>query len=237
MKPYRLINSFELNQFQERFAHALERWNEQYSFYPLSLHVSLLDKDSKITQKSFIESGAYHPIARIDEDYHSLLNYVLFGEDEPSFNATSDELILVLLTQLLSSAPCSFNDQINDSSSWIYPGSTCLLVVFSCEQQQVHCFLNPDWVYHLLAADKRKSLKAVHPLDEALAEESLALNLELNAMKIPFKQLIDLQVGDVLLTDHKINQALPLMQEQRRIASAELGHISEHKSLLLKEFA
>jgi hypothetical protein len=235
MKPYRLINSVELEQIQARFRQSLATWNEQYSLHPLSLQVSIPDKDYIITQNGLIDSGTYQPIMLIDEGHQSLINYALFGVLDDDFNATSDKLMLHLFTQMLHSAPCAMSSN-QVPTDWIYPGSTCLLLTFSCEQHALLCLLNPEWVYHLLSADKHRKPKALHTLDEALAYKQLTLSLELDAINIPFKQLMELQLGDVLVTDHKLAQPLNLIHEQKHVASTELGQQSEYKSVLLKEF-
>ena len=236
MKPYRLINSVELSQIQTRFTQSLAVWNEQYSLYPLSLKVSIPDKDDQSTPNTLISSGSYQPIMRMTEAHYNLFNHALFGVPDADFNATSDELMLELFTQLLHSASCDFTTQNNEDSDWLYPGSTCLLLTFSCEPLSLRCLLNPEWVYHLLSADKRKSPQALHTLDEALAEQQLTLSLELDSFNIPFKQLMDLQLGDVLVTDHKLTQPLTLNYGQKQLATTELGQLSDHKSVLLKEF-
>ena len=236
MKPYRLINSVELKLIQERLAQSLSAWNEQYSLHPLSLQVSIPDKDAQITQSGLISSGLYQTIACVEENDYSLMNYALFGEQDSCFNATSEALFLNLLTQLLHCAPCSISPKKREAVDWLYPGTTCLLITFHCDQKTLSCFLNPEWVYHLLNADKRKSHQPLHTLDEALAEQKLDLTVELDSITIPFKELMVLQIGDVLVTDHKLTQPLALIHEQKQLASSELGQLSNYKSVLLKEF-
>jgi len=234
MKPYRLINTLELNQFNTNFFNTIDYWNQQYSLHPLTLNVSIPTKEFIKTQTWFVEDNQGQLLACISNDVHQFLNYSLFGEEDSCFNSCSEELFMLLLSQAFNTDFCLLN-KINKEVDWLYPGSTCLLVHLYCNASSISMLLNPDWVYQNLPL-ATKTNPGITPLEDGLAEKSLILSLELSSMSIPIKQLMDLQIGDVIATDHGCSRPMQLAHKRKTFATAELGKTLENKSVIIKEF-
>jgi hypothetical protein len=235
MRPYRFINTFELNQINKRFQQIIEHWNNDFSLHPIHLAVRLPSLYEAENIRWSISNSLFQPLAVSNTKIHELLNYCLFGELNSYFDQLSDELFLSLMSQLLNSDSCFYErlDQVN--YDWIYQGSPCLLVQLNCQSHQLALLLNPSWVHKNLLPLSTKQ-PTTYVLEELLGKKLLTMRAELNPMKIPFNQLVDLQIGDVLLTDHGINQPIRLLQKEKPFASADLGQMLENKSLFIKEF-
>lgn len=235
MKPYRLINSFELTQLSNQFKNTMKEWNQEYSLHPINLELSLPDKEEAVHSIWSVTDDSFQPIALLNHTIHKLMNYSLFGEQSHAFNSVSEELFLLLLNQLLSCDDCSLKKGYQETPHWIYPGSTCLVLRINCGDLELTILLNPEWVYQALPAAK-KIMQPLRALEEVVVHESLRLEATLNPVAIQVKQLMELQVGDVLVTDHELYRPLSLIRQQQEFAQVELGQALNNKSILIKEF-
>lgn len=231
IKPFRLINSVELKMLEQHFSLLLLDWNKQYSLMPLTLKRVLPAKEYCSPQLKCVVD--HDPLALIDEHYLTLVNQALFGENSSCFNPASQELFCTLLNQFFKVNQCSIHHCSNEIPDWFYPGSTCLLLIISCNNTDFTLVLNPTWVYQNLPQKKRQG-KMAHTFDEALSEQKINLNLELTPFSLPLQQLINLEVGDVLVTDHPITTSVRLMHKEKLLAQAELGQSLPCKSIVLK---
>jgi hypothetical protein len=234
MNPYRLINSVELGQLYTQFSAPLDYWNQQYCLHPLTLKISIPTEEYINSHTCYVEGNDGQLLACISDDFYRVINYSLFGQEDSCFNSCSEELFILLLKQLFTTDSYLLNSR-KQEVNWLYPGSTCLLVTLHCHSSSILMLLNPTWVHQNLALHK-KCERGIISLDEALGEESLTLNLELCSMNLSIKQLVDLQIGDLISTDHKQTSPLQLMHEKKTYATAELGKKDDNKSIIIKEF-
>lgn len=255
MKPYRLVNSTELQQISQHCTAVLDEWNKYYSLNPISLSVSLPAKDGLITlshsecsegspsigavsydRRSLTTFGMVgEPLLLMEGCHSTLMNHCLFGEDQPCFNSSSEALLLVLLNQLLSTEHTTLQANIATAQDWIYPGSTCLLLTLTCVSYQINLLLHPDWVYRFLPGIKTTANRLCS-LNEVVAAEEVTLELTLIPMNLPLHQLMNMQIGDVLVSDHAIHSPVALAHQKQALAQTELGQFCHYKSIQLKEF-
>ena len=233
MKAYRLINAFELNQLREEFKQTITEWNDQYSYLPLSIELKLPSKEYN-TDHLLELYQTNSAIAFIKDSYHELINHSLFGEHHSCFNEVSEELFLRLLQQLLKTETSNLKHENQNKPSWIYPGSTCLILELKCKTYQVSLILNPEWVYQYLALNKNSNQKLCS-LDRALSNEQISLSIVLIPLRLTMNELMNLQIGDVISSDHPITKQVNLQHQEQLLAYAELGQSSNHKSIILKE--
>ena len=73
-------------------------------------------------------------------------------------------------------------------------------------------------------------------LESGLAENELELELQLMPMNLPINQLLELVIGDVIISDHQGASLIKIGQGKAGFASAELGQQRTFKSIILKEF-
>lgn len=231
MKPYRLINASELQALNQHFSQVVADWNEEYALMPLSLQLSLPQKDYKVLKTLRLQEPS-DDLAMVSGDYLTVLNYALFNCDKPCFHATSQKLGLSLLGALCQSELCTLQQNIGKVPDWFYAGSTSLLLSLSCTQSHFSLALNPNWVYQQLP--QQKTLATLDSVDEALAKHTLKLGVELLPSKLSIKNLAGMQVGDILTTNHPLSTPLNLTRNNELLAQAELGHSAHHKSIVLK---
>jgi flagellar motor switch/type III secretory pathway protein FliN len=242
MRPYRLINFQEMNELKQHFSQVLQDWNHAYALTPFVCHLATLPKDYEVPQSLNIIADK-QSLALIGEHYLALTNQILFGENKPCFNTASQELIRVLLSNLLKREQGTLNETKLPTPDWFYKGSTSLLLTLNNSTSPntgeksalntITIILSPDWVYQSLPPNKLRE-NSCASLDEALADRVLNLNLELDPLRLPINQLLNIQIGDVIATDHPIKSALRLTQNEQLIAEAELGKSAFHKSIVLK---
>lgn len=231
MKPYRLINPFELKTLTARCQKVLSDWNATYGFYPLSITMTLLPKAFSLEDKLMISSDS-KPLALIDSNYLSTFNFILFGSQASCFNASSEALADLLFHPLFKVQSCSIQKEA--VPDWCYEGSTSLLLNLEAQGNKISLVLNPDWVYQQLPAAKNKEKPLITQIETAIEDESVSLNVELNPISLAVNELMDLQVGDVISLEHPLNTPLRLTERQTLIAHGELGLTNHHKSILLK---
>lgn len=234
MKPYRLINSAQLDKLYALFADTLELWNQNYSLHPVTLGISVPTPNNVNTYCYYVKDAQEQILACIPDDYYHLLNQALFGEQDDAYKPCSEELFLRLLAELFHTEACSMQT-VDKQLSWLYPGSAAVVLHFSCTSSTCSILVNPAWVHQALPL-KKKQQQNLSSLDEALAKKNLRLSVELDSMTISLQQLLDLQIGDVIKTDHQCSDRLRLVYEQKTYATTELGALATTKSIIIKEF-
>ncbi|MBL7479145.1 FliM/FliN family flagellar motor C-terminal domain-containing protein [Legionella bononiensis] len=232
IKPYRLINAFELQELSRQCLRALESWNSLYTLHPVTMDLHVPPKEYSPGEGYSIKENE-STLACIETHYLTVLNQALFGKDTPCFNSVSQELFTVFIHQLLKVNECAIDSETCSTHGWFYRGSTSLLLRISCCTTEFTIILHPNWVYQNLPQPNNKGTQTVS-LDEALADQRLALNLELYPLTLPLHQLITLSVGDVIATDHPISASMSLTQNHQLVARADLGQSDHFKSIILK---
>jgi Type III flagellar switch regulator (C-ring) FliN C-term len=232
MKPFRLINTLELEQLKQGFTPVLNEWNKTYCRIPLTLELALPTKDNHLSSTIIIQDNGID-LARIDSDYLNTFKEALFGTYSACFNAASEALSHRLIAQFFKTQSCHLQPKLTNYLEWFYPGSSAVLLILSCHKAHLSMLLNPDWVLQQLPRKHRATTK-LHSLDEALAKEVFDLDLELIPSTLSVKNLASMQVGDVLTTRHPLNTPLRVMQNNQFFSEAELGKSSHYKSIVLK---
>lgn len=232
MKPYRLINALELKQLAQDILMITSEWNEEYAWTPCVSSLSLPEKEFK-PQAAYHLTAGQELLAVIETDFQSVFKPCLFADESSCFDAVTEHLFLVLCKRLLATEELTLSPSTKTIDEWLYPGSTCLVLSLAVAQRQCRLIINPQWVYQRLpqATPAKASLVS---LDEALAHQSVTLQVMLESLTLPLKQILNLQPGDVIACDHGLDTPLKLMQGQQHIAQAELGKTADHKSIILK---
>ena len=73
MKPYRLINSAQLDKLYALFADTLELWNQNYSLHPVTLGISVPTPNNVNTYCYYVKDAQEQILACIPDDYYHLL--------------------------------------------------------------------------------------------------------------------------------------------------------------------
>ncbi|KTD35295.1 Surface presentation of antigens (SPOA) [Legionella moravica] len=231
-KPFRLINSFELQELSRQLLGVINDWNTRYSLNPVTMELHLPPKECSPFEGYLIQDNA-STLACIDVHYLSTLNQALFGKDSPCFNSVSEELFSVLIQQILKVDACTVDTKTCSVNKWFYRGSTSLLLRLTCNANQFTLVLHPDWVYQILPKWNSRSTKPI-ALEEALSDQQIKFTLELDPITLPLHQLMSLSSGDVIATDHPTCTPVSLTHNHQLIARAELGKSAEYKSISLK---
>lgn len=236
MKPYRLINTLELQELKTYIDKVLMQWNAAYSIAPLCAgNLEGCQETPACADASLVQQDD-QVLALIDGNYTKTIIHAVFGEDKPCFNPIAQELFLLLMKQLFETDNCSIKTELFNKKNWLYPGSTCLKLTLNCFEESCIVILNPDWVYQQLPREKINTC-TISNLDEALEAAAIPLQVELMPMQLSLEQLLKLQTGDIIACDHPISQALRLTENRKPIAQVHLGQTSDFKSIQLKRFS
>lgn len=231
MKPYRLINDSELNTLNQYFSKKLSQWNESYAIVPLQMQLHRPPKKYQQIQAMIIQN--YHVnLALVEGDFLGIVKQGVFATDEPYLDASCHEFGLILINNLFAVEHCTVHHNTFEIPDWFYTGATCLMLTLSCKQKHFTLTVNPDWVYHQLP--KPEISCPVKLLDEALAEHTIELYLDLLPSKLSIKNLARMSVGDIVSTNHPLTTTLKLIRKNELIAQAELGRTAQYKSIVLK---
>lgn len=230
-KPYRLINSRELNELQQTFADNLNPWNEQYALLPLHCQLRNQFKCPQSNQWHLFSTETGLPVALITEHGLSGIKHALFGELAACFNHIGQFLMHSLIKHLFEndSLQMSKTDNI-PVEQWFYNGSPALALTLNPE---LTVYLNPQWVITLLPT--HETLREVKSdLYVALSPQTIQCQVELNPVSLQLKDVLQLQVGDVIKTDHLITQPLLVKKHKQPICKATLCETNQHKSIEIK---
>jgi flagellar motor switch/type III secretory pathway protein FliN len=232
MKPFRLINASEMQVLQQHFNQVIQNWNEEYAVFPLTIEQTTTPKNYHSSEVLMIEEPE-HEFAFIEGDYLNVITHALFSTVHSSFNATSQKLLHILLNNLFKATECTFAPKRQKKLEWFYAGSTSLLLTIHCNEYNFTLVINPDWVYQQLPTNTAAQT-SLGDIEDALAEHQIKLSLELTPSPLSVKNLANLHVGDVLVTNHPLSKPLHLIRGKELFAHADLGHTAEHKSIILK---
>lgn len=240
-KPYRLINTQELNELQLAFEKKLQLWNEQYALSPLSCELTR-NPTPPIQHTCLMFYGNAHPIALLHSNsplplvgeglgvrvnVRAIIKHHLFGNTADCFNTISDTLFITLINQLFDTPTSQLQIEPN-LDEWFYHGSPCLALTFNT----ITLYLHPQWVLNALPSHT-KTQNIITNLTDALDPQPIQLQVELNPVSLRLNDVIRLQVGDVIKTDHPITTPLQLKQNQHLICTVEIGETHSYKSVQL----
>lgn len=233
MKPYRLINSSELKKLTAHISALVSAWNHEYCLHDFKVRLSKPDTEDKRAQ-ILIQDDLAQPLALLDASYLAAVQHALFGAKDPSLDEVSTLIFSRLIESLFNAQHRLITPHHLKAHQWLYAGTTALMLQLKSQEHTVSILLHPDWVYKQLPLQKNHA-HTLCSLEDALAQESVTLELQLSPMTLAMGQLLQLQIGDVIKSDHPITSPLPLMQEKERVALVQLGQAAGHKSIILKE--
>ena len=228
--PFRFIQLSELKRLELYFLNILEEWNEQYSYIPLSFTLSRpKEKPCLERYQSLIINN--EPVALLDKSYLKVVNQALFSKDHSNFIDTSKELSASLFHAFFNSSPCD-SGTLNSLPEWFYKGSTCLYLTVNCKAEHFTLILSPHWVYSQLKPHQKEERLA--PIDDVLKEQKVAFTVAFKPLRLPLQQLLLLKPHDVLVTDHALTAPLIIQHKKEQVATGVLGHVANHKSIILE---
>ncbi len=230
-KPYRLINCTELRDLQQAFACKLQAWNDVHALFPLSCQLRRNPKLPGSLKFDNLTNAANSGIALLDKSCLSLIKYSLFDDTSDCFDAVAESLFMALLSQLLGAAVLKETIEKWVIEDWFYTGAPTCALTLTCANESITIYLHPQWVSDALPSNYR-STKSPVTLHEALATQRLQLHVTLNPLPLKLADVIRLQVGDVIKTDHPITDPLALTHQQQTICNVDIGKLNTTKSIL-----
>lgn len=228
MKPFRLINDRQTEYISQQLLPVFKSWNALYTMKEItfSLEKSFEIPDTKALKK-------IHPIVQAEPSWLSFFNHCFFGEDLECFHAASEQIVQELwLMCMQATRPFQENPW---TENWFYPGSSCLKMYLHSEDQQTALYLHPDWIYAQLPPPL-SSKKALISLEQALFDESIALQARFKPFSIPLQALLSMESGDLLKTTHLLSEPLQLSHNQNILAEVQPCQLDDRKSILIKRY-
>lgn len=233
-KPFRLINSQELQTIEHTLSRYLNLWNEQYALFPLNLTLSTAPTMPVTNQPCQIANHHQKDLVLWYDSPNQLIKHSLFGDRADCFDAISQAQFLLLLEQLLNTKELnSQTANITDdqrAKDWFYRGAPTITMTLKSKHEAINLYLHPHYVLSILpyspTAHKPKSTLA-----SALAEESLHCQIDFKPLSLRLQDLQQLRRGDVIKMDHRLNEPLHLVHQQQLISHVELGASQSLKSI------
>lgn len=229
IRTYRLITNNELHTLEKMFQQQIDIWNDDHALLPLSVSLNRQpNHQDPLTKEAFVFSNKTGPVAFMIEDSCSLMKRVLTGNNSNCFNPIAQILFMDLLTVLLQAqSRLLASPNIDD---WFYAGSPSLALTLKQEDTAITLHLHPKWVLSALPTHDQHPPKAV-TLSQALSTQAISLQLQLHPTQLQLGDLLRLQKGDVIKTDHAITTPLNLMHQQTIICQGYLGKTNAYKSI------
>lgn len=232
LKPFRLVNDLEINAILLDMNNKIEDWNKEHALFPLSVNLSRSMKPHLNTQKLTLLMSDNDPIGILIGSDNHLMNYTLFGDLSDSFNTTSQIVLLNLLKELLG-ITTRFHpneSQVFTFENWFYKGSPSLCLSLICKTHIINIHLHPQWVMKALpkSVSSQKSLKR---LEDVLAHQTINLEAELMSMQLQLADIMQLQIGDIIKTDHQLTKPVLLKHQHQILGYGELGEQQSYKSI------
>ena len=91
-------------------------------------------------------------------------------------------------------------------------------------------YLHPQWVLQALPPHEIVQ-KPTGNLHDALDPQLLHWHVELSPVSLQLEDMIRLQVGDVIRTDHPLTMPLLLKNNQQTVCHVEIGETNHYKSI------
>jgi hypothetical protein len=230
IKPFRLINSQELKELQHRFDSNLLLWNKEHALFAFNCHLSCTQNTEQLDNEFVTFTEQEQPVALLAQHDFSAIKHCLFGDVADCFNTTSNILLIELLNQVLE---LKWLQQKPDSPSldeWFYPGSPSLRLTLTEGDQAMTLYLHPQWVLDILPRHPLIN-KSIDGLHDALERQLLHWHVDLHPVVLPLIDMLHLQVGDVIKTDHPISMPFLLKAEQQTLCQVDIGESEHYKSI------
>ncbi|MDI9817548.1 MULTISPECIES: FliM/FliN family flagellar motor C-terminal domain-containing protein [unclassified Legionella] len=233
-KPYRLLSPHERQTLQQHFLKVIDQWNQEYPAKPIHCQLTSAHKPEKPDKLRLLQQHE-RPLALVDSCYLSFMNDCHFLSTADCFDDVSENLFISLIKQLLTVEDPAWAMGSINTEDWFYPGSPCLALEFTSDHSHFDLYLHPEWVLAQLPDYQYQPASALGKLHDALAEEHLELQVVLEPFDLPVNQLLNLQVGDLIKTDHRLTLPLHLQHEQKIVATVDIGQNQTYKSIQLRK--
>ena len=232
LKPFRLINDSELKFLHDDIKQKLDRWNAEYALFPLSFNLNRLSKINIKSHQAAIMLTENKPLALLMPDDDHLMKHCLFGDESACFNNASELLFIDLLKDLLGVTTLTrqSHSQLINSEDWFYKGSPALSLIFNSGSHIMTLYLHPQWVLAALPI-RAFTLTSLEHFETALMSQTLDLHVELTPITLRVEDIMQLQIGNVIKTDHPLNQALQLKHQHKTLDYCQLGEQQSFKSI------
>lgn len=238
MKPFRLINASELQHLQTCFDKRLAIWNDNYALHPLSCKLSynpdhLSTKSmSRSVEPTFrphdltaLINHENQPIALCNQHDPCVIQQHVYGKNSTDFSDINETLFTSLLNQLFGTTSLQWRADAN-INDYLYTGSPGLALTI----ESTTLYLHPQWVINALP-QQRTAAEPVHLLNDALATQALPLQVALNPIPLRLSQIMHLQVGDVIQTDHPLSMPLLLKHGKETLCNVDIGDNHQTKTI------
>lgn len=232
-KPYRLINADEVQTLQRRFNTAIVHWNETYSTKCIQVQLTPTTANPiKEDEELFLLHHHNQSIALLENHYVSFITSALFDEQSISFNDAGHAVFMILIDDLFSLESVQKISNTTCINDWFYPGSPGLTLTLTHNQHRLNLYLDPDWIINQLPKPQ-KSMQALSPLKQALSAQVIHLDVQFESLYLSISQLLTLQIGDLIQTDHVLSAPLHLNHQQHSLFQVNAGQVQENKSIQL----
>lgn len=230
LKPFRLLSRSALMVLKSRITQQLQQWQDEYAQMPLRCQLERTSIDSSITQLCWLLSTEDQPIALMPHPNLSEFNKCLFGQHEAGFERINQILFVQCIAQLLDTKPLRSQplDQSFDIDSCFYPGAPLVTLTL----QDTPLYLHPKWTIDALPRSTLNTLPLTRP-SIALDQQPVALQVELSPLSLPLHDLIHLKIGDVIKTDHPLDDPMKLKHQHHAICNVQLGEYLRQKTIQL----
>lgn len=233
IRMYRLITNNELHTLEKTFQQQIRVWNDKHALLPLSVSLNRQpNHQDLLTTEAFVFSNDTGPVAFMTDDDCFLMKRVLTGNMANCFNAMAHILFMDLLAVLLQAHSKML--AYPTVSDWFYAGSPSLALTLNQEDTTITLHLHPSWVLSSLPTRVQHIPKTV-TLSHALSTQAIFLQVQLNPTPLQLGDLLRLQKGDVIKTDHAITTPLNVMHQQTLVCQGELGQTNTYKSIHITE--
>lgn len=235
-KPYRLLSAGELTPLTEQFEKTVRQWQENAACKALTMQLESAFANQEIKkplpEDCLVVLQENTPVALLPKQAIRSFQQQLFDDDSPCFLSSSQKLFQAFLCDLLQIETLLITAADLPWSDWIYAGSPALLFSLSSKEEAIHLYLHPHWVLAQLPRAKPLS-KSLQKLDEAIAPQELNLEVRFKPFSLPLNKLLQLQIGDVIKTDHQLEEPLNLQHQQDVLSLVQIGQQHSFKSIKL----
>ena len=232
-RSYRLINRSELQELRACLSKNLAEWNQRYALFPLVLEL-ISKPQAPCENSSMVWGDAQQGVALISQKSTAIMTRCLFGDESDCFSTISNELFIELLEQLLEISNLKPRPE-DGHKEWFYTGAPTLKITLKGTHESLDIYLHPEWALSRLPVVRYSNKSAIKPIQDALDPESISLNVTFLPFSLSLDDLMCLQVGDVIKTDHLLTNPLVLQLNSQKMAQVDIGENNHQKSIQIRK--
>ena len=249
MKSFYLLPKRDLDQISNILSSSFDLWaNEWLSVDAIKPVITVFNAYDKQEHQSdeYCKYESKIGNVYINQNYslNEFFRKLIFNNERfsslPSDNSTNAIIPDLISTSLRdyfnSSFSCGnglFVDVDNDElMSTFARGNSGVFVVFSYEDFQATILLSKD-IYKSVVSDRKftKQSSMLNKIDVSKFKQEILASVLLNKTKLNIKDLMELEVGDFLVLDHKQNELLNVVNEKNVITQCRIGENGNYKSI------